>query len=238
MSAGSAARPTAAVAAALVLAACATGGEPSSVRSGPFQLQQVAKSDIDDVAEVHVEAVIADLRALMTKLYRRNPREWRETGKPSLEWAVAQLFDTDFAWTFPELEDKRGTDLIHLAFEDDYEGDRVLAFVAGLLSMIHASYGGRTEFYVTDTLDPQKLYNSARNVEIAVWKLSNDRDARGAPYLLSNSLADEEPNLSFERLFGKVIARQDAMAKIVAGRTNRTIKHVIQRMLGAVFLPI
>jgi len=94
------------------------------------------------------------------------------------------------------------------------------------------------EFFVIDELDPQKLYNSARNVEIAVWKLSNDRDANGQLFLLSNSALDEPRNLSFERLFGKVIAHQDMMARIISGSTNRTIRHVIQRLMGAVFLPI
>lgn len=45
-------------------------------------------------------------------------------------------------------------------------------------------------------------------------------------------------NISYERLFGKMIAMQDTMAVIVAGKTNRTISKVIQRMATAVFLPI
>ena len=39
--------------------------------------------------------------------------------------------------------------------------------------MIFLACGGKTEFYITDSLDAQKLYNSARNVEIAAWKLAN-----------------------------------------------------------------
>ena len=100
------------------------------------------------------------------------------------------------------------------------------------------SYNGKTEFYLTDSLDPQKLYNSARNIEIAAWKLAHARDARGEPLLLSNEMAGDARNLSFEREFGKMIAYQDVMAQIAAQRTNRVIRRVVQTLATAVFLPI
>ena len=95
-----------------------------------------------------------------------------------------------------------------------------------------------TEFYLTDTLDPQKLYNSARNIEIAAWKLANARDARGQPLLISNETSGDVLNLSFEREFGKMIAYQDVMAEVAAQRTNRIIRRVVQTVAAAVFLPI
>ena len=103
--------------------------------------------------------------------------------------------------------------------------------------MVLLSYNGKTEFYLTDTLDAQKLYNAARNVEIAVWKLENARDAHGDLLLLTNEMTGVS-NLSFEREFGKIIAYQDAMAQIAAQRTNRTIRRAVQTLATAVFLPI
>jgi hypothetical protein len=47
----------------------------------------------------------------------------------------------------------------------------------------------------------------------------------------------DELNLSFERLFGKMINAQDMMAQIMADRSNRTIKNVIQTLVTA-FIPI
>ena len=82
--------------------------------------------------------------------------------------------------------------------------------------MIFLAYNEKTQFYLTDSFDPQKLYNSARNIEIAAWKLANARDARGEPLLLSNEIAGDARNLSFEREFGKMIAYQDVMAQIAA----------------------
>jgi hypothetical protein len=104
--------------------------------------------------------------------------------------------------------------------------------------MVFLAYNGKTEFYVTDSLDPQKLYNSARNVEIAAWKLANARGPGGELLILSNEMAGGAPNLSFEREFGKIIAYQDVMAQIAAQRTNRTIRRVVQTLATAVFLPI
>ena len=125
-----------------------------------------------------------------------------------------------------------------LALKPDYAGDRVFAFGVGLASMVLLSYNGKTEIYLVDSLDPQKLYHSARNIEIAAWKLAQARDAHGAPLILSNEIADDVRNLSFEREFGKMIGYQDVMAQIAAQRTNRTIRKVAQSLATAVFLPI
>jgi hypothetical protein len=99
----------------------------------------------------------------------------------------------------------------------------VFAFSVGLAGMVVLAYGDKTEIYLTDVLDAQKLYNAARNVEIAAWKLANARDAQGQLLLLSNEGAGDVQNLSFEREFGKLIAYQDVMAQIAA-HANRTIR--------------
>lgn len=210
---------------ALPLAACI---------SNPSQL---AKTDIDRVAEAHRHEVLGSLRLLAEKLYRRNPREWRKGGHESLDAAVARIFDPGLAWRLPELEGRQGTEAILLAFREDFGGDRVAAFAGGLGGMLHAAFDGKTEFFVIDDLDPQKLHNSARNLEIAVWKLSSARNAGGAPLLLSNEMGQSH-NLSFEREFGKMIGSLDTLSKIVADKTNRTVVKVIQAMATAVFLPV
>ena len=87
---------------------------------------------------------------------------------------------------------------------EDYSGDRVLAYVAGVASMIQTAFQDKTEFFVLDELYPQNIYNAARNVEIAVWKLSNARNAKGSLFLLSNEGAGPVVNLSFEREVGNM----------------------------------
>ncbi|MDD5330274.1 MAG: hypothetical protein PHX38_09735 [Sulfuricella sp.] len=201
-------------------------------------MSSLAKTDIGTVAEIHQQESLSHLRTLMEKLYRLNPREWKKTGQSSAEAAVARAFDPDLGWRFPELKGKRGAECFYLSFQENYQGDRVLAFVAGLSTMIMSAYNDKTELYLLDELDSQKLYNSARNVEIAVWKLSNTRDSRGDLFLLSNRNEGMNRNLSFEREFGKLIAQQDTLARIVAEKTNRSIVRVIQSVATAVFLPI
>jgi len=203
-----------------------------------FTAADVAKADIDIAAETHVRECLASARLLMQKLYRRNPREWRKGNYASMEAGIARAFDAQAQFRFPELNNARGTDAIVLALSPDYAGDRVFAFGVGLASMVLLSYNGKTEFYLNDTLDPQKLYNSARNIEIAAWKLASARGARGEPLLLSNEAAIDVVNLSFEREFGKMIAYQDVMAEIAAQRTNRLIRRVVQTVGTFVFLPI
>ncbi|MDQ2961705.1 MAG: hypothetical protein M3R31_00900 [Pseudomonadota bacterium] len=213
-------------------------GKRSPPAEREFRTSDIAKADIDIAAEVHSRECLASARVLMEKLYRRNPREWRKGNYPSMDAALARAFDARSEFQFAELGNARGADAIILALKPEYAGDRVFAFGVGLASMVFLAYNGKTEFYLTDSFDPQKLYNSARNIEIAAWKLANGRDARGEPLLLSNEIAGDARNLSFEREFGKMIAYQDVMAQIAAQRTNRIIRRVVQSLATAVFLPI
>jgi hypothetical protein len=203
-----------------------------------FKPSDIAKADIDVVAESHVRESLASARLLMEKLYRRNPRELRKGNYASMEAAMVRAFDARAEFRFAELGNVRGTEAIMLALKPEYTGDRVFAFGIGLASMIFLSYDGKTEFYLTDALDAQKLYNSARNIEIAAWKLADARDARGKPLLASNKASGDVVNLSFEREFGKMIAYQDMMAEIAAQRANRVIRRAVQTLATAVFLPI
>ena len=213
----------------LLLGGCAHDG-----RLAPSQL---VKTDIDRVAEAHRREAFASLRLLAEKLYRRNPAEWRRGGQPSMEAAMAQLFDPQQAWRLPPLAGKRGVDAILAALHPDYRGDRVMALVGGMGGMLHAAFNEKTEFFLLDDLDPQVLHNSARNLEIAAWKLTNARDAAGYLLLLSNEMQVQN-NLSFEREFGKLIGNLDLLSRLVADKANRTVVKVIQSMATAVFLPV
>lgn len=230
---------------ALLVAACAgpssrapAGGKRPPPTVEPLRVQDLAKTDIDNVAETHLEESLAIVQNIGEKLYRRNPREWRKGPHQNAEAAIARAFDRSQDWRFAELGNVRGTGAIHLAFRPEFDGDRVFAFTVGLASMLYEAYGGKEEFYILDAIEPQPVYNAARNVEIAVWKLSNARDPTGALLLLSNEPAGDPPNLSFEREFGKLIAHQDVLARILAQRENRTLRFIVQQLPSAVFLPV
>jgi hypothetical protein len=110
--------------------------------------------------------------------------------------------------------------------------------MGALTAMILASYNHKTSFFLVDELSAQKLYNSARNIEAAVWKLSTARHPGGEKTLVSNSIEGDLQNLSFEREFGKLIAIQDLMALLIEDKSNRAISRVLQNVASFVFLPI
>jgi len=213
----------------LLLAGCA-GSQP--------QLKNLLKSDIDMVVDAHLESSEELLRELTGKLYRRNPGELAKVAGATLESRLQQLFAADRSLLFDELAGRRGVDAILPALEPDYSGDRVFAIMVGLTSMIRSAYNDQAEFFMLDSLEPQKLYNCARNIEVLVWRLKSRLGADGQPLLLTNSLPQEQPNLSFERLFGKLIAHQDMLARIAAEKWNRVLNQVMHGAATAVFLPV
>lgn len=221
------------------LSACAGNATaPGQSPDRGFNPAHLAKTDIDRVAEAHQREIFVNLRLLTEKLYRRNPRDLKKSGQAGVAAGVARIFEGQHEWKFAELQGARRIQAIHLAFREDYAGDRVLAFVSGLGGMIQNAFNDKTEFFVLDDLEPQGLYNAARNVEIAVWKLSNAHTAQGQLFLLSNEGAGPIRNLSFEREFGKIIASLDVLSKIVADKDNRMIVKVLQSLATGVFLPI
>lgn len=222
----------------LGLAGCQTfSQQQSSVPQQGFRMSHIAKTDIDLVAETHLQLSLEYLEALTAKLYRRNPVQLRRGGHESVEQVLDLIFRHQ-GNGIEAIEFKRSTEAVQLAFDPAFTGDRVLAFSEGLRSMLILSYGGKQKFFMTDSFDPQKLYHAARNLEIAAWKLGHTREANGQLYMLSNGLDGRVKNLSYERLFGQLIGLQDGMARVVAGSSNRQIKNVIQRLATAVFLPI
>jgi hypothetical protein len=108
----------------------------------------------------------------------------------------------------------------------------------GLLTMTDAAFEHKEEFYILDSLNEQKLYNCARNMEIAIWKLADDRDRAGHLYLLSNELDPANRYLSFEREFGREIGLLDLMATVVADRNGRGLSRVGQSVVSTIFLPV
>ena len=223
---------------ALLLAGCAANPPSGRKSIAPgFTPAQFVKTDIDRIAEAQLRELQASLKLLAEKLYTRNPKEWKKGGWTRPEEPVERLFGKQHNWHFAELDGKFGTDAVQLSLRSDYGGDRVFAFIAGLGGMVLAAFNERYEFFMTDDLDAQKLYNAARNVEIAVWKLSQDRSAEGELLLLSNEISPV-PNLSFEREFGKIIGNLDLLSNIIADKSNRTVVRVVQSMASAVFLPV
>ena len=224
----------------LLLNACATtetvAGKPIPIEGDRSSFNQLAKNDMDRMADIEMRENTLSLRNLMTKLYKRNPHELQKSTPDNVEKMVDWIFEGDRDWKFEAINNVQGTEALFLAFKPEYEGDRVLPFIVGLQTMLIKAHGSKTEHFITDNIDPQNIYNVARNFEVAAWKLSTARDAQGKLYLITNQIGDNN-NLSFEREFGKMIGRTDIYAITLAEKSQRLISRVVQSFATLLFLP-
>ena len=226
-----------------VITGCVTNtpitSKPIPERSDRSSVNQLGKNDFDRMADVELAENTQSLRILMLKLYKRNPHELAKSTADNAEIMVEWVFEGDLQhhFKFKEIDNKQGTEALFLAFDSAYPNDRVLPFIIGLQTMLLKAHNGKTDFYFTDKIEPQNIYNVARNIEIAAWKLSTARDIHGNLYLLTNEINDIDRNLSFEREFGKMIGRTDLYAISLAEKSQRLISRVMQSLATAVFLP-
>ena len=220
-----------------LLAGCATKMGKDGRTETTVDVRYLAKTDVDRIADTSRAEVVEGLLLIADKLYRRNPKEWRLGGAASREAAVNRLRQRVYR-NWPEFGGQRERQVAALAFSPNYGGDRVAALMFGLLTMADAAYEHKADFYVLDSLSEVKLYNCARNMEIAIWKLAVDRNPAGELYLLSNELDPNNRNVSFEREFGRIIGLLDLMAKVVADRNGRALSRGAQAVATMIFLPV
>lgn len=222
---------------AIAMMACSTRLDKEGRTETVVDIKYLAKTEVDRLAETNREEVVGGLLSIADKLYKRNPKEWRKGGAVSREVAVEKL-KRRVHRDWPELAGMREGQAATLAFTEVYSGDRVAALVFGLLTMVDAAFEHKESFYILDSLDERKLYNTARNIEVAVWKLGHDRTAAGELFLLSNELDPNNRNLSFEREFGRLMGLLDFMAKVVADRNGRGFSRLTQSVVSTIFLPV
>lgn len=237
----SAVRATLTLLTGFILAGCA--GQEIQRKSGAspartFSVGSLAKSEVDQIAELTQREVLLGLERLAVKLYKRNPAEYRKSGAADPDQAARRLFDDLRRW--PEVAPARADWQVgfRTALDESFVEDRVGAFIGALLTMTMSAYNDRTEFFLTDSLDAQRLYNSARNIEVAAWKLANAKYPDGRRILISNSMDGDVQNLSFEREIGKLIAQQDLLALVMEERTQRTFTRVLQNIATFAFIPL
>ena len=213
-------------------------GEVGGAYFSPAELLQ---SEGNRMTQAAMQANRRSLLLLADKLYRRNPAEWRKSAG-SREAALSLLehvIQNGQAWA--PLAGRRDVAALSLALAPEFQGDRVAAFVIACTDTIVTAHGGRREFYYLDSVDPQHLYNAARNMEIALWVLNTRKNAQGQPLLLANEIGPDARNLSFEREFGKIIGRLDLLATYTTERYRRALIGYVQGLVAApllAFLPV
>lgn len=200
-------------------------------------VNQFAKTDFDRMADLEIRENMESLKILALKFYKRNPSQLKKSTQDNAEKMVNWIFHGDHNNEFELLQNKKDIECLNLVFDESFNGDRVLALMIGLKTMLLESHGNKTDFYLFDKLDPQNIYNVARNIEVVVWKLSTKKMENGEPFLISNSISENEQNLSFEREFGKIIGRSDYFAYTLSEKTERTITRAVQSVSTRLFLP-
>ncbi|WP_128082997.1 hypothetical protein [Collimonas arenae] len=197
---------------------------------------ELAQSDVNRMATLAMHDNLDSLYRLLDKLYRRNPAEWKKTAA-SRELAIQRVREAvEARQPWPELQGKHDIQALSLALDPAFSGDRAAAFIYGAADMIIVAHGGKTKFYLIDGLNAQYLYNAARNMEIAAWILGSRKNPAGQPLLLSNDISESEHNISFEREFGKVIARIDLLAEFTTEKYRRAGISYVQNLVGGTFL--
>lgn len=222
-----------------VLAGCASDaskqrGEVKGAATSPVEM---AQSDANRIATLAMQENLEGLFRLMDKLYRRNPSEWRKTSAVSREHAIDQVRAAIVQrQPWAPLQGRRDIAAMGLALAPEFAGDRVAAFIHATADMVITAHGGKTEFFLLDGIDAQHVYNAARNVESAVWLLAQRRNAQGQPLLWADEIGPHGRNLSFEREFGKIIARLDLVAVFTTEKYRRAAISYVQGIVGGTFL--
>ncbi len=225
----------------LTLSGCSTRQDHKSIISNqsPIKPSEFFQSHADRMATLGMRNNLNSLYRLMDKLYLRNPREWRKTGLADVQAVkrgVHRAIELD--QPLPQLAGRTDVAALSYALSAEYQGDRVGAFIYSLASMLITAHGGRTEYYLSDTLDPQFIHNAARNIEKASWMLAQRTDAGGKPWLLSNEISAEGRNLSYAVEFGKIVARLDLLTDVLDERYRRMGVSYAQGLLFMNFLPV
>ncbi len=207
---------------AALTTACNSVGSPAG---------NIAKTNIDTVAEIALANLNNQLLQLTLELYRLNPRELKKVSHMDLQTRVTQIMEYPAAIAYAELHNRQGIEAIKLAFNRRYRGDRVFALMLGVTSMIDNSYNNQKEFYFFDSLDPQKIYDSSVNLQALRRALLKQGGSNPI-------IADDESNPNgVYTLIDKATAIQELIALVVSDRTNRVINKTL-RGAASIFLPI
>lgn len=205
--------------------------------SSNFSVETLAKSDINMVSDIYIEQTRTLLKTLTRKLYKMNPGELAKTPGATISSRISDIFKCPAPPPEPDLINRRSTHAMLAGLEPDYKGDRVYAVMYGLFTMLHMAYNNKCRLFMLDFLSSQNFYNSARNIEILVWRLKTRHTSTGRVCLITNTLEGDIPNLSFERIFGKLIVLSDTMALIIAERGDRFVKQAVH-IASMSFLPV
>jgi len=225
----------------LLLSACSQPlvSDTDGIQGEALSIDQLAQTDFNRTATLAMRDNFSSLYQLQEKLYKRNPHYWRAGGFSDLAQALQSGRDAIAQRQPPsDLVGLRDIEILSVALDPAYRGDRVAAFIYGMADMILAAHNDKQRFYVKDVLNAGHIYNAARNIEIAAWLLRSRKTSDGQALLLTHQHTQDTANLSFEREFGKIIGRLDLIANLLDENLRRVGIGYIQGLMLFSFLPV
>lgn len=186
-------------------------------------LRNLAKTDIDIISDIHIQMLRTHMQELALTLYDNNADHLAKAPYLSLENRMVQILDHPTDVAYREISYKQSTEAIELAFNPHHGGDRVFVLLLGISSMLRLSYNNLEELFLLDELDPQMLYDSARNLEAIAQRLHSETFLGRT----SINLGSASERQSVENRLASMVSIQDMMAKIIASKTKRMIKTAV-----------
>lgn len=155
--------------------------QKNNLKSSTTKLTSTQSTATSEMAE-HNE----NMRNLMVLLYELNPQELNKSTQVSAKEMTEWVFEGKFGWKFDALRNLQEIDALNLSFSDDYKGDRVLAFIVGLQTMLIHAYGGKDSFKFTNKIKPSNLISASQNLQIAKLKLESAKTNTNTPLLITD----------------------------------------------------
>lgn len=99
-----------------------------------------------------------DLRTLMLALYESHPQELAKSAQISPREMTEWVFDGKFGWRFDGLRKLQDQQALDLLFDEQFQGDHVLALVVGLETSLFHGYGAENEFAISLERDASRMH--------------------------------------------------------------------------------
>ena len=112
-----------------------------------FNVKQLAKSDIDMMSDIVFIEAREELKGLLVKFYKRNPRQLALVPEMTVEKRLTMIYQNADHLQFDELLGRQEVAAMSLAFDPDFNGDRVFALMVGLTGMLRKAYNYDGDFF-------------------------------------------------------------------------------------------
>lgn len=128
-----------------------------SQKADPLATQTSKNQTPKQAMSAHTE----DLRALMLALYESHPEELSKSAQISPREMTEWVFDGKFGWRFDGLRKLQDQQALDLLFDEQFQGDHVLALVVGLETSLFHDYGAENEFAIAAEQDASHMQRLA-----------------------------------------------------------------------------